>query len=95
MQCKMAKDAFVRVLATSDNNSIAIARMASDVRHGHDNLSADIFKLMLQFSSQRAADPIVGKFLTFYANCLNNVFTQPVCAKQVTEFFDSGEIFGL
>ena len=53
MQFEMAKDEFVTVLATPDNISIAVPRMASGIRHGHDNLSADILKMMLQFSSRR------------------------------------------
>jgi hypothetical protein len=91
----MSSDEVVPVLATPDNISIAVPRMASGVRHGHDNLSADILKMMLRFSSRRGADPIVGEFLNLYAIFLNNVFMQPVCPKQVTEFFDGGEIFGL
>ena len=69
--------------------------MASGVRHGHGNLSADILKMMLRISSRRGADPIVGEFSNLYATFLNNVFMQPVCPKQVTEFFVGGENFGL
>ena len=69
--------------------------MASGVRHRHDNLSADILKMMLRFSSRRGAEPIVEEFLNLYATFLNNVFMQLVYPKQLTKFFDGDKFFGL
>ena len=91
----ICKDKFVPVLATPDNISISVPRMASGVRHRHDNLSADILKMMLRFSSRRGAEPIVEEFLNLYATFLNNVFMQLVYPKQLTKLFDGGKIFGL
>ena len=95
MQREMSDEEVDPVTATAERVQEAISRLASGVRCGHDNFAADILKMMLSFSTRRGADPIVGDFLVSYAAVLNNIFLQPVCPSQVTEFFDGGEIFGL
>ena len=69
--------------------------MKAGVRYGHDNFSLDILKPLLQYSSRKGLNPLVGEFLSLYAVFLNNVFVRPSCPAAITEFLDGGGIIGL
>jgi len=73
----------------------AVNKLTKATRHGHDNMPSDVLKDLVKFAERNTTNQLATEFLELFTEFINLTFIDHKCPKEVREFYNGGEVFGL
>jgi hypothetical protein len=73
----------------------AVNKLTKATRHGHDNMPSDVLKDLVKFAERNTTNQLAAEFLELFTEFINLTFIDHKCPKEVREFYNGGEVFGL
>ena len=73
----------------------AVNKLTKETRHGHDNMPSDVLKDLAKFAERNTTNQLATEFLVLFTEFINLTFIDHKCPKELREFYNGGEVFGL
>ena len=69
--------------------------MTKATRHGHDDMPSDVLKDLVKFTERNTTNQLTTEFLELFTEFINLTLIDHKCPKELSEFYNGGEVFGL